>query len=39
LRSVLCTWRLTPSTVIWRSGVIYSFDRQKLILSGNVRWL
>ena len=36
--TVLCTLRLTPSTVIWRSGVIYGFDRQKLILRRNLRW-
>ena len=37
-QTVLCTLRLTPSTVIWRSGVIYGFNRQKLILRRNLRW-
>ena len=35
---VLCILRLTPSTVIWRSGVFYGFYRQKLILRRNLRW-
>jgi hypothetical protein len=38
IQTVLCTLRLTPSTVIWRSGVVYGFDRQKLILRRNLRW-
>ena len=38
MQAVLWTLRLTPSTVIWRSGVIYGFDRQKLILRRNLRW-
>jgi len=36
--SVLWSLRLTPSTVIWRSGVIYGFNRQKLITRRNLRW-
>jgi len=35
---MLWTLRLTPSTVIWRSGVSYGFDRQKLITRRNLRW-
>jgi len=30
LHSELCTSLLTPSTVIWRYGVIYGLDRHKL---------